>query len=97
MRYTCDQLFRGKYIQLSTILIPLCLKSTGRYSFNMLSIIKMFYHMYIEYEMYNFAYNTRKNNLYGSLFIYGTMGKWDDGVTFLEILRNLGHWLYVKL
>ena len=78
------------------IFIPLCLKAPVRYSFNILMIIALLYHRYIEYEIYNLAYNTKKI-LYESLFKYGKMDKWDDVVTFLEIIRNMGHSLYVNL
>ena len=86
---TFDQFFRGQYIQLRTLFISLCLNSPDIYSFNILIIITLFYNMCIEYEIYNFAYNNFF--LYDSLFIYGTMGEWDDIVTLLEIRRNLGH------
>ena len=91
MRYTCDQLFRGQYRQLSTLYITLCSKAPGRYSFNLLIIITLFYLIYIEYETYKLSYNTRQNILYDSLFKYVTMGKWDDVVKSSEILINLGH------
>ena len=91
MRYTCDQLFRGQYRQLSTLYINLCSKAPGRYSFNLLIIITLFYLIYIEYETYKLSYNTRQNILYDSLFKYVTMGKWDDVVKSSEILINLGH------
>ena len=53
MRDTCDQLFSGKYMHLMKLFIPLCLKSPDRYYFNILRIITLFYHMYLEYEIYN--------------------------------------------
>ena len=58
-------------------LIPLCLKSHGKYCFNLLSIIKLLYHFYTEHEIYNLAYDKRKGYLNDSLFIEGTIGSWD--------------------
>ena len=91
MRDTCDQLFIENYMQLRTLFVSLCLKSNDRYSFNILRIITLFYHLYIEYEIYNLAYNTRKIILYVSLFIDGAMGKSGGVVTFLGFLRAVGH------
>ena len=65
------------------------------YYFNLLSIITLFYHMYIEYEIHDLAYNT-KNVLHENLFLNETMCKWDGVVIFTEFLRNMGYWLYVK-
>ena len=90
MGYTQDKLFRGQYIQMRSILIPLCLESPVRYYFNLLRIIIMLYNMYIEYEKYYSAYNTQKI-LYGSLFMDGKMGKWYDVVRLSEDLGDLGH------
>ena len=80
MRYTCDQLFRRKYIQLMKLFIPLCIDSPDKYSFSMFIIVKLFYHIYIEYEIYKLAYNTK--NIYDGLIIDVIMGKWDGVVTF---------------
>ena len=53
--------------------------------------ITLLYHLYIEYEIYNLAYNKRKIILYESLFIDGKMDKWGVVVTFLGFLRAVGH------
>ena len=66
-------------------------QATDIYSFNILIIITLLYHMYIEYEIYNFSYNKRKIILNKNLFIKGTMDKWDDDVTPLKIVRRRGY------
>ena len=81
MIYTCDQLFIGQYIQLRTLLIHLCLKSPDVYSFNIFSIITLSYQMYIEYEIYNLAYNTRK---IFSMTVYSYMEQWVSGMMVLH-------------
>ena len=37
--------------------IPLCKNPIDRYYLNIFRIIKLIYHMSIEYELYNLAYN----------------------------------------
>ena len=69
MIMTCSKLFGRQYKQLRTLLIPLCLKSHDKYSFNLLMIIALFYHLYTEYEIYTLEYNKRKGILNGSLQI----------------------------
>ena len=91
MRYSCDKLFRGQYIHLRKLFIPLCLNSPDRHSFNLLRIITLLYNIYIEYEIYNLSYNTGEDILYGGLFVYGTMCRWDHAVKLLEIRSNMGH------
>ena len=59
-RYICAQLFTLQYKQMRKIFTPLCLKLTDRYYFNILRIIAIIYQIYIGYEIYNFAYITRK-------------------------------------
>ena len=88
MRYNCDQLFRGQYIHLMKLFIPLCLESPDRYYFNILRVITLFYHMYLEYEIYNL---TQRKIVYKSILIYRTMDKWDVVVIFSEILRDMVH------
>ena len=72
-------------MQLRPLFITLCLKSPGRYYFNLLKIITLFYLLYIEYEIYNLAYN-KKNILNDSIFIIVTMVKWDDDYSLLKML-----------
>ena len=97
MRMTCFDLFKRKYKQMRKILIPLCIKSHDRYYFNILRIITIFYHLYIEHEIYNLAYNKNKGFLNDILFIKVTMGKRDGYYTLLKIIRRRGNQLYVKL
>ena len=68
--------------------ILLCKISHDRYYFNILSIITLFYHFYIEYEIYKLAYSKNKGYLNDSLFILGTMGNWGDYHKFLKIIRR---------
>ena len=53
---TCDELFINKYEQLRKTFIPLCLESHDRYCFNILRIITLLYHFYIQYEIYHMAH-----------------------------------------
>ena len=78
--YTAESLF-----------ISLCIKSLDRDSFNILGIVTLLYQMYIDYEIFNLAYNTSKNILYNRQFVNRKMGKWDGKFSLLEILRSLGH------
>ena len=73
------------------LFIPLCLKSPRIYYLNISKIVTMFYYMYIEYEIYNLAYKTRKYIIYDSKLANSTMGKWYDDISFTEILRSQGH------
>ena len=57
-------------------MISLCKNSTDRYHLNILSIIDIIYHMYIEYELYLLAYIKNPGVIYEHEFIYTTMGKW---------------------
>ena len=52
---TCYQLFIGQYKKLVILFIPLCLKSSEKYSLNLLGIVTLLYHMYIDDEIYNLA------------------------------------------
>ena len=91
MRDTCAQLFVGKYKQLRKRFIHFCLNSPDIYYFNILRIITLVYHMYIDYEIYNLAYNTRKIIIYDILFIEYTMVEWDNDDTLLIIIRRQGY------
>ena len=90
-RMTCYDLFKRKYKQMRKQFIPLCKKSPNRYYFNVLSIITLFYHLYIEYEIYYLEYNKSKVFINDILFMQGTMGKWEDHYTFLKIIRRRGN------
>ena len=63
------------------IFIPLCKNSTNRYPLNILTIITLIYHMYIEYKLYNLSFNKTPVFLYDQQFISATMGNWDDHYT----------------
>ena len=60
------------------MLIPLCVKSTDIYHLNILMIIEIIYHIYIEWELNNLAYNKNTGVIYGHEFIRSEMGERDD-------------------
>ena len=91
MIMTCFDLFKRQYKQMKNSFIPLCIESHDRYYFNILRIITIFYHLYIEYEIYNLAYNKNKGFLNDIRFIKVTMGKRDGYYTFLKIIRRRGN------
>ena len=53
MRVVCDHIFKRKHQQMTKILIPLCKNYTDRYHLNILRIIAIVYHIYIEFEFYS--------------------------------------------
>ena len=78
----CHDLFRKQYIQLMILFIYFCLKSHDRYYFNILRMITLLYHFYIEYEIYHTAYNKVINLLNGHVLVERTMSTWDDYIIF---------------
>ena len=82
MRDTCDEIHRKQYKQLITLFIPLFLESHNRYYFNILRMIALFYHLYIDYEIYAMAYFKNISILHDTLFIQNTIVKWDDYSTW---------------
>ena len=71
-RMTCYDLFKRQYKQMRKKIIPLCKNSPNRYDLNLLRIITLIYHMYIEYELCNLAYNKNTVFLYESQLMHGT-------------------------
>ena len=69
MRMACSQLFGGQYKPMRTLFIPLCHNSHDRYSYNILIIITLLYHLYIQYEMYNLKYNKGEGVINGTIII----------------------------
>ena len=67
----CDHKFQKQHKQTRKILILLCKNSTDRYHLNILRIITIIYHIYIECESYNLAYKKPK-------LLRLTGFKWDD-------------------
>ena len=67
--------YTEKYEKLRTILIPLCLESHDRYYFNILRMITLLYHLYIEHEIYDISQIKNKNHLNDNLFIKYTIIK----------------------
>ena len=48
MIFICDIICQRQHLPMKTILIPLCKHSSDRYHFNILIIIAIIYHIYIE-------------------------------------------------
>ena len=60
MRVICERLFQTQQLTMKNILIPLCKNTSDRYHFfNILRIIAIVYHIYIESELYNLAYGKK--------------------------------------
>ena len=55
MRIICDSIFQGQHLIMTKILIFLCKHSSDRYHFNILRIIVIIYHIYIESKLYKLA------------------------------------------
>ena len=62
MRDTCDEIYRKQYKQLRKLLIPLCSESHDRYYFNILRVIVLLYHLYIDHEIYEMSYNKKQSS-----------------------------------
>ena len=95
IRLTCSDLFERKYKQMREIFIPLCKKSAERYQLNILRIITLIYHMYLEYKLYNLAYNNTPGFLYEHQFINETRGKWYYNHTFTKSLGTMSDCTYI--
>ena len=91
---TCSGLSERQYEQMRKRFIPLCKKSIGRYHLNILRIITLIYHMYIEYELYNLTYNKTTGLIYENQFISATISKWEYHDTFTGIFRERRIWPY---
>ena len=75
---TCDEIHRKQYKQLTKIFIHLFLESHNRYYFNILRMITLFCHLYIEHEIYSMAYLKYISTLHDTLFMQNKISKWDD-------------------
>ena len=71
-------------------MIPLCKNSTDRYHLNILRIIVIIYHIYIEYELYNLSYTKIYNIVVEQEFICSTIRKWDDHDSYTKIFHDQG-------
>ena len=81
MRVICAKLFQSHHQQMTKILISLCKQSTDIYNFNILRIITIIYHIYIECELYNLVY--KKPSYFVELeLINSTMGHCKDQYSF---------------
>ena len=56
IRDTCNKIHIKQYKKLETLFVLLCLQSYDIYFFNILRIINLFYHMYVEHEIYVMSY-----------------------------------------
>ena len=90
-------IYRKQYTQLRNFFIPLCIDSHTIYCFNILRIIKILYHFYIEHDIYDISYNKNINRLYKNIFIEDKINKWNDFITFDEEMRKMGLLKYVRL
>ena len=66
------------------MLIPLCKNNNERYHFNILRIINIIYHIYIESEFYQLAYGTVHNYYPLVYFSNKKMVKWKDHDYFIR-------------
>ena len=78
MRSVCRELSRKQYMQSGKFFITLFLRSPDRYYFNVLIIIKLLYHMYIENEIYHMAYKKVQYCLNEYQLMGVNKSKWDD-------------------
>ena len=69
MRDTCNEIHRKQFKHLRKLFIPLCLESYYVYYFNILRMINLFYHLYVEHEIYAIEYNKKGNHTYEHPFI----------------------------
>ena len=56
MRIICEGLFQREHRHMTKLSIPLYKHSTNGYHLNILRIIAIVYHLYIESGLYNLAY-----------------------------------------
>ena len=97
MKQELHVLFYLKYnIYRWKIIIPFSEKTPNRYYWNILRVITLVYHMYIEYKSYKFVYNkntgfSMKVNLY--------IKQWVIAMTIIYLwkLGRQGNWFYDKL
>ena len=61
MRVTCERIFQRQHLTNKKQLIPLCKNTIERYHFNILIIINIIYHIYIESELYQLEYGRAQN------------------------------------
>ena len=73
MKDLCHALFRKQDIQLRKLSIILCIEYHEKYYFNILNMIILLYHMYIENEIYHTASNKVRYLLNDHLFIEGKL------------------------
>ena len=82
MRDTCDEIQIKQYKKLRRLLIPLFLDLHDRYYLNILRMITLFYHLYIDHERYSMEYFKNVSIFHDTLFIRNTRSKWYDDITW---------------
>ena len=87
MRDKCNDIHIKQSKHLSKIFTPLCLKSHDGYYFNILRMITICYHLYVENSIYSMAYNKKKDHLYEHLLLKNKMSKWCDNILWKDIVR----------
>ena len=86
-----DEIHRKKYKQLMTLFITFYLESHDRYYFNILRMIILFYHLYVDHEIYSMSYKKESIIINDSLLIKNGMRRRDDYITWYERLINMGY------
>ena len=89
IRDTCDEIHRNQYKQLRTLFITLCLESHDRYYLNILRLITLLYHLYVEHEIYAISY---KNKEVFSMNIYSYKMERVSGMILLYGMKDLSIW-----
>ena len=64
MRLIFKGLFQREHQQIKKLMIPVCKNSTDIYHLNVLIIIAIIYHLYIERELYNLDYINKPGWVY---------------------------------
>ena len=76
MRVICYHIFQRQHQQITKRVILLFKHSTARYHLNILIIIAIIYNIYIECEVYTFAYRNNPGWIHEQWFLISTMVKW---------------------
>ena len=77
MRDTWNKIHRKLFKHLRKLFIPLCLDSHDGYYLNILRMITLCCHLYVEHEIYTMAYKQKISPLYDNIFI---KIQWSSGV-----------------
>ena len=91
MRDACNEIRRNRYKQPKKLFIPLYLESHEMCYFNILRMITLFYHLYVEHEIYAISYKKERTTPHDSLFKQRVISRSDDCITWDERLINNGY------